>query len=112
MRGISLHEALSRACFLELGREPCKLRQVLVDEADLRGEAVFVYVLGEVTSDVAWERVVSLSRHSYMWGGGKGPPSRVTYPGRLLSGRRASLLSTWLRAHTLRVLCFQRKGLS
>lgn len=39
-----------------------------------------------------------------------GIPSPVTYPSRLLSGPLAFLLLTCLQAHTLRVLCFQRKA--
>jgi hypothetical protein len=52
-RGIGLHEAVSRACFLELWGEPGELWQVLVDEADLGREVVLVNVLGEVAASVA-----------------------------------------------------------
>ena len=50
---VGLDEALSGACFLELGRQPCELWQMLVDDAYLRGEVVVVEVLAEVSSGVA-----------------------------------------------------------
>lgn len=53
LRGIGLDEALSRACFLELWGEPCKLGEMLVDDAYLRCELVVVDVLGQVASSVA-----------------------------------------------------------
>ena len=52
-RGIRLHEALAGAHILELGGQPRELGQVLVDEADFRGELVVVDVLCEEASGVA-----------------------------------------------------------
>ncbi len=53
LRGICLHEAFSRTCFLELWSKPGKLGEVLVNYADLGGEIVFVNVFCEVSSGVA-----------------------------------------------------------
>lgn len=53
---VGLHEALPRACLLELGGQPCQLGEVLVHDAHVRGQAVVVDVLCEVAADIAWGR--------------------------------------------------------
>lgn len=51
--GIGLHELVPRAGLFEFGRQPGQLRQDLVHDPHVRGQAVAVQVGGQEAADVA-----------------------------------------------------------